>query len=246
MSAGQGIPFPWSAGALAKQTGVTVRALHHYEALGLLRPAHRNRAGHRLYGKRDIERLQQIRSLKQLGLSLQEIRECLVDRRMSVRRVVKLHLERARAALSAQHSLVRRLESLNARLGTGRDVPVEEFIRTVEAMTMSEQYFTPEQQELIRKRAEIVGAERIRQVEQHEWPTLIAEVQAEMDKGTDPSSPRVKELAKRWKGLVEEFTGGNLGIAAGVAMQYKEDPNPAQRRGMPLTREMFEYIGRAM
>jgi hypothetical protein len=113
-------------------------------------------------------------------------------------------------------------------------------------MMTSEQYFTPEQQELIRTRREIVGEARIRQVEQHEWPTLIAEVKSEMDKGTDPTSARVKDLAKRWKALVEEFTGGNAGIAAGVARQYQQDPNPAQRRGMPLTREMFEYIGKAM
>jgi len=112
---------------------------------------------------------------------------------------------------------------------------------------MAEQYFSPNQQEFIRKRREIVGEDRIRQVEQHEWPTLIAEVKAEMDKGTDPSSDRVKDLARRWKGLVEEFTAGNPDIARGVARQYREqDPNPAQRHGMPLTREMFEYIGKAM
>ena len=161
--------------------------------------------------------------------------------------MVKLHLERARIVLAAQRTLVRRLESLNTRLDSVRDVPVEEFIRTVEAITMSEQYFTPEQQEFIRKRSEIVGKERIRQVEQYEWPTLIAEVKTEMEKGTDPSSDRVRDLAKRWKALVEEFTGGNVGVAGGVRRQYVEqDPNPAQRHGMPLTREMFEYIGKAM
>ena len=112
---------------------------------------------------------------------------------------------------------------------------------------MSEQHFTPEQQEFIRRRREIVGEDRIRRVEQHEWPTLIAEVKTEMDKGTEPSNPRVRDLAKRWKSLVEEFTGGNSGVAEGVRRQYVEPgPNPAERHGMPLTREMFEYIGRAM
>jgi DNA-binding transcriptional MerR regulator len=224
-----------------------VRALHHYESLGLLTPSHRSAAGHRLYGRRDIERLQQICSLRQLGLSLEEIRECLVERRLSVRQVVKFHLRRARMVLNAQHVLVRRLESLDSRLNTGPDIEPEEFIRTMEAIVMSEKYFTSEQQDILRQRREIVGEERIRQVEQHEWPTLIAEVKAEMEKGTDPSDARVKELARRWQALVEEFTGGNPGIAAGVAKQYKEqDPNPAQRHGMPLTREMFAYIGKAM
>src|SRR5262245_41776280 len=112
---------------------------------------------------------------------------------------------------------------------------------------MPEEYFTSEQQAFLRERREMVGEARIREVEEREWPALIADVQAEMDNGTDPSSARVQELARRWNALVEEFTGGNLGIAKSVARQYQEQsPNPAQRRGMPLTREMFEFIGRAM
>jgi hypothetical protein len=117
----------------------------------------------------------------------------------------------------------------------------------MEVIVMSEKYFTDEQQEWLRQRREIVGEERIRQVEQHEWPTLIAEVKGVMAKGTDPADATVQELARRWKGLVEEFTSGNPGITQGVARQYKEQsPNPAQRHGMALTREVFEYIGRAM
>jgi MerR family transcriptional regulator, thiopeptide resistance regulator len=238
---------PWRIGVLAQRTGVTVRALRHYDALGLLKPSHRTDAGHRLYTRRDIERLQQIRSLRQLGLSLAEVRTCLLDRRVSVRRIVSLHLERARAAVKTQQTLVQTLEQLNERLKKSSSVRVDEFVRTVEAITMSERYFSPEEQEFIRQRAELVGAERIRQVEQHEWPTLIAEVQAKMDRGTDPSDPTVQALAKRWKSLVAEFTGGNAGVAEGVRRQYAtEDPNPAQRRRLGLTREMFQYVGRAM
>jgi hypothetical protein len=49
----------------------------------------------------------------------------------------------------------------------------------VEAITMSEQYFTSEQQEFLKQQREIVGEGRIRYVERHEWPTLIADVKAE-------------------------------------------------------------------
>jgi hypothetical protein len=126
-------------------------------------------------------------------------------------------------------------------------VQVDNFVATVEAIIMTEQYFTPEQQEVIRTRREMLGEDRIRHVEQHEWPALIANVQAEMDKGTDPASPAVQALARQWRSLVEEFTGRDKGIADGVRRQYvTQDPNPAQRHGMGLTREMFQYIGRAM
>ena len=70
-------------GELAQRTGLTVRTLHHYDAIGLLRPSLHTEAGYRLYTARDIVRLQQVLSLRQLGFSLDEIRELtrLVDER---------------------------------------------------------------------------------------------------------------------------------------------------------------------
>ena len=57
-------------GELASRTGLTVRTLHHYDEIGLLKPSHRTDSGHRLYTVRDLGRLQQIVSLRQLGFSL--------------------------------------------------------------------------------------------------------------------------------------------------------------------------------
>ncbi|HSM05898.1 MAG TPA: MerR family transcriptional regulator, partial [Longimicrobiales bacterium] len=74
-----GIPPQLKVGALARMTGLTVRALHHYEAVGLLAPAGRTRAGHRVYGTAEVRRLHQITSLRQLGLSLDEIARVLDD-----------------------------------------------------------------------------------------------------------------------------------------------------------------------
>ena len=64
-------------GELAKRTGLTVRTLHHYDEIGLLRPSLHTESGHRLYTLRDLARLQQIVSLRQLGFSLDQVRECL-------------------------------------------------------------------------------------------------------------------------------------------------------------------------
>ena len=64
-------------GELAKRTGLTVRTLHHYESIGLLTPSGRTEAGYRLYAAADVARLGQIVGLRQLGLALDEIRECL-------------------------------------------------------------------------------------------------------------------------------------------------------------------------
>lgn len=57
----------------AKLAGVTVRALHHYDRLKLLSPAHRSEGGYRLYCREDLGRLERILVLRYLGLSLREI-----------------------------------------------------------------------------------------------------------------------------------------------------------------------------
>jgi len=64
-------------GELAKRTGLTIRTLHHYDEIGLLKPSLHTGAGHRLYTAADIARLQQVLSLRQLGFSLEQVRDCL-------------------------------------------------------------------------------------------------------------------------------------------------------------------------
>jgi hypothetical protein len=60
-------------GDLAKRTGLTIRALHHYDSIKLLTPSARSDAGYRLYNQADIARLHQILALRQFGLSLADI-----------------------------------------------------------------------------------------------------------------------------------------------------------------------------
>ncbi|MDR1025693.1 MAG: MerR family transcriptional regulator [Treponema sp.] len=67
----------WKIGEIAEKTGVTVRTLHHYHDKGLLIPSGMTDAGHRVYSKNDIIRLQQIISLKQFGFNLDKIKSIL-------------------------------------------------------------------------------------------------------------------------------------------------------------------------
>jgi DNA-binding transcriptional MerR regulator len=74
---GGGEPRYWKVGELAGATGLTVRALHHYDRLGLLVPSQRTHAGHRLYGEADVSRLYHVLALRDLGFSLAEVGELL-------------------------------------------------------------------------------------------------------------------------------------------------------------------------
>src|SRR2546422_3321557 len=67
----------YKAAEFARLARITVRTLHHYDRLGLLKPSGRTAKGHRLYGAQDFARLQQIVTLKFIGFSLKQIRSIL-------------------------------------------------------------------------------------------------------------------------------------------------------------------------
>lgn len=237
----------WKVGELAKRTGLTVRTLHHYDQIGLLRPSGRtasaHASGHRLYTADDVARLQQIQSLKLLGFTLDEVREYLSRSDYDPRRVVRLHLSRVRGQAAELQRLADKLASLADALDKAEAVSADEFLTTIEEMTMTEKYYTPEQLEQIKKRGEEVGQARIDEV-QNEWPKLMAEVQAEFDAGTPPEDPKAQALAKRWFGLVAEFTGGDPGIFKSLKRMYQTEDSVA---GMNVAamRPMMEYVNKA-
>jgi DNA-binding transcriptional MerR regulator len=101
----------WLVNEVAALSGVTVRALHHYDEIGLLTPSGRSAAGYRLYGDADLLRLQQILIGRELGLSLEAIRRSLDDPRFD-----------RRAALLAQRAEL-----------AARSRRAEEMIRSIDA-----------------------------------------------------------------------------------------------------------------
>ncbi len=237
----------WRVGELARETGLSVRALHYYDEIGLLSPSRRTEAGHRLYETGDVVRLQQIKSLRHLGFGLEEIRDCLDRPDYSLHKVIDLHLTRLREQIELQRKLCNSLEAVAARLGQAGEVSVEECVETImEVISMSERlenYYAPEQREELEQRRRSLGEGRIRQAEA-EWTELMEQVRAEMEKGTDSSNERVQLLARRWMELVQEFTGGDLGIerSVGNMWQQEETIHGIQTRQM---REMIEYISKA-
>ena len=232
---------PLKVGELARRSGVSVRTLHYYEEIGLLTPSEHTPTGHRLYSVEDVKRLQQIVSLRQLGLSLSEIRVCLAARSFDPADVVDRHLARVRQQTELQRQLCERLERVSRSLRSSGSPPLDDLLQAIEVTKMLEKY-TPAQRALFEERARIVGQERIREVEA-EWPVLIAEVRAEMTAGTEPLSERVQSLAKRWSSLGREFHGDSKELISvlreSVAGLPERDPSGG------LDQELMRYIARA-
>ncbi len=237
-------PFPWKIGELAEATGVSVRALHHYEEIGILIPSQRGENDYRLYNESDVARLQQILSLKELGFTLEQIKKQLTKPDFSPMNLIERQLADLKQQATARALLQERLEGLMRFFKNKEDVSAEEFLKVIQAMAQMENVFTAEQQEEIRKRGVELGKEKIVEVE-NEWPQLMAKVKEEMNKGAKPKDPSVQKLAARWMELVKMFTGGNPEIEAKMRKQYEEKPDLMRTFGGPDPK-MIQFIHQAI
>jgi DNA-binding transcriptional MerR regulator len=234
----------YTVSQIARRTGITVRTLHHYEAEGLLVPARRSDAGYRLYGRDELTRLQHIVSLKALGFSLAEIRACLEADAPSLAEALVRQVDRLRDAIVRQQNLLSRIERIAQRAASGEAIDAETLLSSIEASTLMEKYFTPEQMQEIKRRGEELGPERIHAVEQ-EWPSVIAGMQTAMRLEKDPASAEVQALAQRWRALVREFTAGNAGLQNSLNTMFRENPEQMRTR-TGIDPDLMTYARKAM
>jgi MerR family transcriptional regulator, thiopeptide resistance regulator len=211
----------FKVGDLSKRTGLSVRTLHYYDEIGLLSPSDRTEAGYRVYSKQDIIRLQQIITLKQIGFSLEDVQSCLDNGERAFAEMVQLHIAKVRKQIDLSQQLLTRLESVEQTTAKLNAVPVEDILQIIQVMDMLENYYSPEQLETLKQRQELLGEERMQQA-QLDWEELIAQVQAEMEKNTDPASEVVQALVRRRQALIQEFTGGDPEIEAALNQMYEE------------------------
>jgi DNA-binding transcriptional MerR regulator len=224
----------WKIGELARRTGLTVRTLHHYDEIGLLSPAQRSDGGHRVYDEADVQRLYRIVSLRSLGFPLDAIARALDSQAFDPKAAVDDHLRRLEAQIAQEQQLLDRLRMLRQRLDA------DDFLTTIEELTMRERYYTPEQLDQLEQRRQALGEDAIKDVER-EWSEIFATLKQEMDDGTDPADPRLRPIGERSRELLDMFTGGDPGIQASLKRMYEIEGPEKASRGM-ADPAVFEYL----
>ena len=222
---------PYRVGEFAALTGVSIRTLHHYDRIDLLRPSARSESGYRLYAEADLLRLQQILTLRYLGFQLAQIRDLLarpdfdllaslrIQRRALRDRIAEL--ERIDASLA--ELLERRLASggWDWALVAGAAASLQDSL--TRKGTKMQEYYTPEQMQQFEELRNQVPPEEIQAVEQG-WTALLAELRANRD--LDPASPKAQALAERWDQLTQAVVDGfrgNQELLDAVAENYRQD-----------------------
>ncbi len=238
----------WSIGELAGATGSTVRALRHYDEIGLLRASERTAYGHRRYTAADVRRLYRLRALRGLGLSLEEIAGVLADDDPLAMRGLLAAQLRELDGQAEQIGRVRdRVHELLRRLETGEMPEPDQFMTTLELMSVFETSFTPEQRERLAARRAELGPEAI-EAAKSRWSELVEQLLGHVRAGTPVEDPEVRDLVRRWDEIGAMFHSGD-GDTEDRARRMWQDHGTDLAQALPWSAEdmsgLVAYLERA-
>jgi DNA-binding transcriptional MerR regulator len=241
----------YRAREFAELAGVTVRTLHHYDRIGLLKARRRTDAGYRLYESGDLQRLEQIVALKYIGLSLRQI-GMLLDRAPqefhSALTMQRRLLEDKRQTLDRAIQAIGEAESQAASGGLAGAAMLRKIIEVIEMENNRDwmaKYGTAEGRAGIEARRHLWSPELQERVSR-QWNELIADVEAAL--GEEPAGQKAQALAARWNGLVHEFTGGDKDIERSAGNMWADRANwPAHMdaKAPVIKPEVWAFISRA-
>jgi MerR family transcriptional regulator, thiopeptide resistance regulator len=212
---------------VAELSGTTVRTLHHYDEIGLLRPSERTEAGYRLYSTADLARLQEILGWRELGFALAEIQAVLddpaYDRRQALRRQRVLVEEQAGRLAALRDALDAAIAAEES--GKEQDVTTmfEAFHDHYEDEARERWGGTPEFEESMR-RTRSYGEAEWRAI-QEQGDAIATEFAALMEAGADPAGAEAAALALRHRQYMSRwFYECTPQIHHGLAELYVADP----------------------
>ncbi len=221
----------YSVGEVAALSGVTVRTLHHYDAIGLLVPHARATSGYRRYDHDDLERLQRILAYRALGLSLQQVARVLdepmadeVAHLRALHSAVSEQVERLREQLAAiertleAHQMGIRLTPQEMFEVFGDEDPSEHAAEVEERWGDTDAY-----RESQRRTSGYTKADWLRVKE--EGAAVERRFRDAMGSGLPPTSPQAMDAAEAHRQHISDsFYECNYAMHRGLADMYLADP----------------------
>lgn len=221
-------------GELAKRSGVTVRALHHYDSIGLLTPSARSDAGYRLYNRNDIARLHKVQALRRFGVALADIGTFLESPASHLPAIVDQQIAALTRQIEQAAALRGQLTQLQRQLANGEELELASWLTTMELMNMYDNYFTKDELERLPLSSPKAGVE---------WGALVAQVRVLRDAGMPATDPAVQKLAEQWMVMLERDTDGNADFVIRINAMQDREPGMVEYNG--ITPELQMYVANA-
>jgi DNA-binding transcriptional MerR regulator len=233
----------YTVGQLARQCGLSVRTLHHYESIGLLVPSRRSDSGYRLYSAGDVQRLHRIVAYRQLGASLKDIESYLGPNAPPLKTVLAYQREAAEQEAARLRTLVSMIDRLMASPAADDEQAIAlQLIDLMKLMQSIEGHFSPaEQQELRNIRSQIAPTTLL--TTRSQLTELLIDFRAACENDVDVRSSAVTELARRWKDL-------GAPVKAHPSLRAKTrsllGSSAEMQKATGVTPELIAYIDRAI
>jgi DNA-binding transcriptional MerR regulator len=198
---GSGLSKFYQVHEFAERAGITVKALHHYDRLGLLKPR-RTPSGYRRYSDEDLVRLEQIVALRFLGFPLKKIRAMLNGSGLELPDALRLQ---RRALEEKQQLIARAIKAIEEAQAVKPDHPDAPSIlkKIIEVMGMEESIAS--MQRYYSAEAWLKHRPYYEHWPPADWRNLYQEVEAAL--GEDPAGEKAQALATRWMQLRDRETG---------------------------------------
>ena len=187
----------------AALTGVTVKALLHYDRLGLLRPP-RTASGHRIYADRDRQRLDQIVALKFLGIPLKQIRSVLAGQALPLCEALRAQREALTADRDRLDHAILAIRSVEAAIAGGRGSNATLYRELTAAIIGGE---TDSMRHYFSEAAWAVSRHHFEEHQPDEWRRFYDDAYAARHE--DPNGERAEALLWRMYVLLNEETGSD-------------------------------------
>jgi len=217
----------------AKLSGVSVRTLHHYDEIGLLKPAHLGENRYRYYGREELLRLQQILFHRELGMSLEQVRALLDDPGFDRIAALRAHRGKLESEAERFRHLIRTIDRTIADLKGEKQVSDKQLYEG----------FSPEKQaqweQQIVERFGEAGREKIAESKRNfarmskedmaaskaEMEAIHLALSAAMASGAKPADARVQALVARHYAWVCLAWKPNRAAYIGLGQMYVGDPD---------------------
>ena len=210
---------------VAKLTGITVRTLHYYDEIGLLKPSEITEAGYRLYSREDLEILQQILFFRELDFPLSQIKEIMnnpnYDKEEALKKQKELLIQQRQRIEGLIKLIEKRIEGDNNMSFKEFDMNEIEENKKKYAKEVKERWGTSKAYEESEKKTSSYNKKKWGDINQE--TSEIFKGFAEL-RNSDPGSEEVQELVRRWqKYITDNFYTCTNEILSGLGLMYVED-----------------------
>lgn len=225
-------------GDLATMTGTTVRTLHYYDEIGLLKPVQVTEKGHRLYNMQSITELYKIMSMKDIGFNLDEIKDLIKSKNVNFIDLIEIQLANVQEEIAQKQILFSKLLKLKQKIKDNQNLSSEDFQEMIPYINLSaDKYFTKEQLDELKNRLKSFNPETDAALE---WVDFISKLTYCYKNKFTRTHLIARECVEYWNNLTNKLIGKDKHMKDSIFEFHASQKNTQLRYG--LTNELYKYL----